>query len=95
MSVDRATVLKIASLARIEVPEGDLDKLAGELNNILGWVEQLDAVDTDGVPPMASVIDVERRPRADEVNDGGIQDKILANATDARDGFFTVPKVIE
>ena len=95
MSVDRATVLNIASLARIQVPEGEVDKLAGELNNILGWVEQLDAIDTDGVEPMASVIDVERQPRADEVNDGGIQDKILGNATDARDGYFTVPKVLE
>lgn len=95
MPVDRATVLKITSLARIEVPESELDKLASELSNILGWVEQLDAVDTDGVPPMASVINVARRPRADVVNDGGIRDKILANAPDAHDGYFTVPKVIE
>ena len=76
----------------VKVPK---ENLVGELNNIIGWVEQLDAVDTDGVPPMASVIDVERRPRADVVNDGGIQDKILGNATDACDGYFTVPKVIE
>ena len=95
MAVDRATVLKIASLARINVPEGELDTLAGELSNILGWVEQLDAVDTDGVPPMASVINVPRQPRADQVNDGGIQDKILSNAPDSHDGYFTVPKVIE
>jgi aspartyl-tRNA(Asn)/glutamyl-tRNA(Gln) amidotransferase subunit C len=95
MSVDRATVLKIAALARIEVPEGELDKLASELSNILGWVEQLDQVDTEGVPPMASVIDVKRRPRADEVTDGGIRDKVLANVPESRDGYFTVPKVIE
>ena len=95
MAVDRETVIRVASLARIQVPEGDLDTLAGELSNIIGWVEQLDAVDTDGVPPMASVINVARRPRADVVNDGGIRDKILANAPDAHDGYFTVPKVIE
>ena len=95
MAVDRATVLKIASLARIEVPEGDLDKLAGELNNILGWVEQLDAVDTDGVPPMASVHDEALRWRRDVIDDGGKQDDIVANAPDGANGFFTVPKVIE
>ncbi len=95
MPVDRATVRRIAALARIDVPEGELDKLADELSNILGWVEQLDAVDTEGVAPLASVVDLKLRRRADEVTDGGIADRILANAPDTRDGFFTVPKVIE
>jgi len=95
MPVDRATVQKIAALARIDVPEAELDKLAAELSNILGWVEQLGEVDTEGVAPMASVIEMTLRRRADEVTDGGIRDDVLANAPDARDGFFAVPKVIE
>ena len=94
MPVDRATVQKIAALARIDVPEAELDKLAAELSNILGWVEQLGEVDTEGVAPMASVIEMTLRRRADEVTDGGIRDDVLANAPDARDGFFAVPKVI-
>ncbi|MDC3346988.1 Asp-tRNA(Asn)/Glu-tRNA(Gln) amidotransferase subunit GatC [bacterium] len=95
MAVDRDTVIRVARLARIKVPEGDLDTLAGELSNIMGWVEQLAEVDTDGVDPMTSVADMKLRWRADEVTDGGIRDRVTANASDPRDGMFSVPKVIE
>lgn len=95
MAVDRDTVIRVARLARIKVSEGDLDTLAGELSNIMGWVEQLAEVDTDGVDPMTSVADMKLRWRADEVTDGGIRDRVTANASDPRDGMFSVPKVIE
>ncbi|MFT5488816.1 MAG: aspartyl-tRNA(Asn)/glutamyl-tRNA(Gln) amidotransferase subunit C [Paracoccaceae bacterium] len=95
MAVDRDTVIRVAHLARVKVPEGDLDTLAGELSNIIGWVEQLEEVDTDGIDPMASVADMKLRWRADEVTDGGIRDKVTANAPDPVDGMFSVPKVIE
>jgi len=95
MAVDRDTVIRVARLARIKVPEGDLDTLAGELSNIIGWVEQLEEVDTDGIDPMTSVADMKLRWRADEVTDGGIRDKVTSNAPDPRDGMFSVPKVIE
>ncbi len=95
MAVDRATVRRIAALARIKVPDGELDKLADELSNILGWVEQLGEVDTAGVEPMTSVVPMKLRRREDVVTDGGIRDDILANAPERRDGFFAVPKVVE
>ena len=95
MAVDRETVIRVARLARIQVPEDDLDTLAGELSNIIGWVEQLDEVDTDGIAPMTSVADMKLRWRTDEVTDGGIRDRVTANAPDPRDGMFSVPKVIE
>lgn len=95
MAVDRGTVLRIAALARIRIPEDDVERLAGELSNILGWVEQLSEVDTEGVPPLASVVDIKLRRRADVVDDGGIPDQVLANAPEPRDGFFAVPKVVE
>jgi aspartyl-tRNA(Asn)/glutamyl-tRNA(Gln) amidotransferase subunit C len=95
MSVDKATVARIAHLARIGVREDELEPLAGELNNILDWVEQLNEVDTDAVAPMASVHDAKLRWRADVVNDGNIRDEVTANAPDGMDGFFTVPKVVE
>jgi aspartyl-tRNA(Asn)/glutamyl-tRNA(Gln) amidotransferase subunit C len=95
MSLDKATVARIAALARIRVAEDELDGLAQELSNILGWIEQLDAVDTADVPPMSQAADLKLRWRADEVTDGGIPEKVLANAPAAKDGFFTVPKVIE
>ncbi len=95
MSLDKATVARIASLARIRVADDDLDGLAQELSNILGWIEQLDAVDTENVEPMSQAADLKLRWRADEVTDGGIQEKVLANAPAPKDGFFTVPKVIE
>ena len=95
MSVDTATVRKIASLARIALREGEAEAMVPELNNILGWVEQLGEVDTSGVEPLAAVIPNTLRLRDDVVTDGGMRDAILANAPAAEHGFFTVPKVIE
>jgi aspartyl-tRNA(Asn)/glutamyl-tRNA(Gln) amidotransferase subunit C len=95
MSIDNATVAHIARLARIRVPEEDRDRIAGELNNILGWVEQLAGVDTDGVPPMTSVVEMRLAEREDTVDDGGYPDRVLANAPRAEGGFFAVPKVVE
>ena len=95
MALDTDTVRRIARLARIHVDDADLAPLADELNNILGWIEQLDEVDTDGVEPMTSAVEMVQRLRADAMNDGDLQDKVLANAPDAREGFFAVPKVVE
>lgn len=95
MSLDKATVAKIAHLARIHVPEGDLAPLAGEISKILDWVEQLSAVDTEGVAPMTSVVEMQARWRKDEVTDGGYADDVLAEAPEAEHGFYTVPKVME
>lgn len=95
MSLDKATVRTIANLARIEVAEDELDHLAGELSNIIGFVEQLGEVDTSGVLPLASVADLSLPVRKDEVSDGGYPDKVLANAPEKFDGFFLVPKVVE
>ncbi len=95
MALDNDTVKRIARLARIHLDEDEVAPLADELNNILGWVEQLDEVDTDGVEPMTSVVEMVQRLRADVVTDGGVRDKVLANAPEADEGFFVVPKVIE
>jgi aspartyl-tRNA(Asn)/glutamyl-tRNA(Gln) amidotransferase subunit C len=95
MSVDAAQVRKIASLARIAVSDDEVAAMTGELNNILGWVEQLGEVDTDGVEPLAAVIPNQLRLRDDVVSDGDIRDRVLANAPQAEHGFFAVPKVIE
>lgn len=95
MAVDRETVVRVARLARLKVPEDEAETLAGELSNIIGWIEQLDEVNTDGVEPMASVADMKLRWRADEVTDGGIPDKVTANAPDPKNGMFSVPKVVE
>ncbi|MBW7849785.1 MAG: Asp-tRNA(Asn)/Glu-tRNA(Gln) amidotransferase subunit GatC [Rhodospirillales bacterium] len=95
MSLDKATVRTIANLARIEVRDEELDHLAGELSNILHFVEQLSEVNTDGVEPMTSVAALELPRRADVVSDGNCRERILANAPEADDGFFLVPKVVE
>lgn len=95
MSLDKTTVTAIAHLARIEVPEEELDHLAGELSGILDFVEQLAEVDTGGVEPMTSVAAMTLPRRADAVTDGGQRDKVLANAPEADEGFFLVPKVVE
>jgi aspartyl-tRNA(Asn)/glutamyl-tRNA(Gln) amidotransferase subunit C len=95
MSVDTDTVRRVARLARIAVEEGDLASLAGELNGILGWVEQLGEVDVEGVEPMTSVTPMRLKRRADEVTDGNRREDVLLNAPDARAGFYTVPKVVE
>ena len=95
MSVDAATVRHIASLARIAVSDAEVEALAPELSNILGWVEQLQEVDVEGIAPMTAVIANRLRLREDKVTDGGKLDDILANAPAAEHGFFAVPKVIE
>ncbi len=95
MSVDTATVKRIASLARIAITEEDAVKMAPELDTILHWIEMLEEVDTAGVEPMTAVIPDTLRLRDDVVTDGGIRDQVLANAPVAEHGFFAVPKVIE
>ena len=95
MSVDLATVKRVAHLARIAVPETDLPKLQGELNAILGFVEQLNEVDVAGVEPMTSVTPTAMKQREDVVNDGGIAELVVANAPASEDHYFMVPKVIE
>lgn len=95
MSLDVETVRRIALLARLRVPEDDLPGLAGELNRIIGWVEELASVDTEGVSPMASVSAAVLPLRDDRVGDGGDPESILANAPDRAGAFFAVPKVVE
>ena len=94
MSVDKSTVVRIAELACIRVPEAELEKLAGEMAKIMEWVEQLNEVDTEGVAPMTSVAHMSLRRRDDVATAGVARDSILANAPARRDGFFMVPKVI-
>ena len=95
MSIDTSTAAHVAHLARIRVEEEELPALAEEFNRILGFVEQLTEVDVDGVEPMVSVTPMRLKRRDDRVTDGGMPDKVLANAPDAREGFFAVPKVVE
>jgi aspartyl-tRNA(Asn)/glutamyl-tRNA(Gln) amidotransferase subunit C len=95
MAIDKATVAKVAALARMRVPESELDALTGELGNIIAWVEQLDEVNTTGVEAMTSVVAVELPRRPDIVADGGYPERVLANAPEAMAGFFAVPKVVE
>lgn len=95
MSVDLATVKRVARLARIAVDEEDAQRMVGELNAILGFVAQLDEVDVSGVEPMTSVIPMEMKKRRDVVTDGGKAADIVANAPATEDGFFLVPKVVE
>jgi len=95
MPLDRENVRAIAHLARVKVPEESLDSLAGELNNILGWVEQLGEVDTEGVAPMTSVVATTLIQRTDIVENSDMVDDVLANAPAETRNFFVVPKVIE
>ena len=95
MSVTNDQVRHIARLARIAMSDAEIEALAPELNNILGWIEQLGEVDTDGVEPLTAVISNKFRLREDAVTDGDCRDDVLANAPDAQHGFFAVPKVIE
>jgi aspartyl-tRNA(Asn)/glutamyl-tRNA(Gln) amidotransferase subunit C len=99
MSIDKATVIRIAALARIKVPEAEQERLAGELQGILAWVEQLNELDTAEVEPMTHAVEVVLPQRADVVNDGNCVDRILANAPEpvrlGEGGFFAVPKVVE
>lgn len=93
--IDRATVAKIARLARLKIDEDALEPMAGELTKILDWVEQLSEVDTDNIAPMSSPVDAKLRWRDDTVTDGNVRDKVLKNAPHDEYGFFAVPKVIE
>jgi aspartyl-tRNA(Asn)/glutamyl-tRNA(Gln) amidotransferase subunit C len=95
MSIDTATAAKVAKLARIRVEEEDLAALAQDFNAILGFIEQLGELDVDDVEPMTSVTPMRLKRREDVVTDGDQQAKVLANAPDAREGFFAVPKVVE
>ena len=95
MSIDTDTARRVAKLARIRVEEEALPALASEFNTILGFIEQLQEVDVDGVEPMTGVTPMHLKRRDDVVTDGSQPEKILANAPDAREGFFAVPKVVE
>ena len=95
MSVDAATVKRVAHLARIALPEVEVERMQGEINAILGFVEQLAQVDVEGVEPMTSVTPTRLKQRADAVTDGGMADAIVANAPLSEDHFFLVPKVVE
>jgi aspartyl-tRNA(Asn)/glutamyl-tRNA(Gln) amidotransferase subunit C len=95
MSLDEATVARIARLARIDVPQAELAPLAGELSHILGWIEQLGEVDTADVAPMTSVVAMRLAWRDDRVTDGGKAEAILANAPARQDDYFVVPRVVE
>jgi aspartyl-tRNA(Asn)/glutamyl-tRNA(Gln) amidotransferase subunit C len=95
MSVDAATVKRVAHLARIAVPDADVPQLQAELNAMLAFVEQLSEVDVEGVEPMTSVTPMAMKKRQDIVSDGGKAEDVLANAPARQDGYFLVPKVIE
>jgi aspartyl-tRNA(Asn)/glutamyl-tRNA(Gln) amidotransferase subunit C len=95
MAIDEATARRVAHLARIAVDEADLPALAAELSGILSFVEELEAVDVEGVEPMTAVSPMRLKRRPDAVTAGGDPAPVLANAPDAREGFFAVPKVIE
>lgn len=95
MSVDTDTVKRVARLARIKVSDDEAARMTGELNGILGFVEQLDEVNIDGVEPMTSVVEQTMKKRADGVTDGGYAADVVANAPVSEDNFFMVPKVVE
>jgi aspartyl-tRNA(Asn)/glutamyl-tRNA(Gln) amidotransferase subunit C len=95
MSVDAATVRRIAHLARIAVQENEIAHLQGEINAILAFVEQLNEVDVAGVEPMTSVTPMQLKMREDVITDGEIADRVVANAPASEDNFFLVPKVVE
>ena len=95
MAIDTDTARRVAHLARIRVEEERLPALAREFDAILGFIEQLNEVDVEGVEPMTSVTPMRLKRRPDVVTDGNQQEKVLLNAPDAREGFFAVPKVVE
>ncbi|QTN35255.1 Asp-tRNA(Asn)/Glu-tRNA(Gln) amidotransferase subunit GatC [Cognatishimia activa] len=95
MSIDRDTAARVAKLARIKVEEDALPALAEEFNNILGFIEQLNEVDVEGVEPMTSVTPQRLKRRVDEVTQGDMPEAVLKNAPVSREGFFAVPKVVE
>ncbi len=95
MSLDPATVRRIAKLARIRVTEDQVGPLQAQLDGILGWIDQLNEVNVDGVEPLTGAAQMAQRMREDRVTDGGIAEQVLANAPDRVGAFFTVPKVVE
>ena len=95
MAIDEATLRKVARLARLRVPEGEIAPLMGEMNKIVSFIETLQEVDVTGVEPMTSVLPANLRMRADLVKDGGYADDVLKNAPESAAGFFAVPKVVE
>lgn len=95
MSMDKNTVHKIAGLARLKIDEEESEMFARQLGSILEWVEQLGEVDTDNVEPLANVVDITPKTRPDVVDDGNIQQDVLANAPEEQQGYFAVPKVVE
>ena len=95
MSLDAATIRRIALLARIRVDEAELATLQGELNGILGWIEQLNEVNVDGVEPLTGAAQMALKMRDDVVTDGGYPEKVLANAPERAGEFYVVPKVVE
>lgn len=95
MSLDPATVRRIAALARIWVADSDIPRLQGELNGILNWIEQLNEVNVDGVEPLTGAARMALKMRDDVVTDGGYPDQVLANAPDRAGNYFAVPKVVE
>jgi len=95
MSLDPATVRRIATLARIHVEDADVPKLQAELNGILGWIEQLNEVNVDGVEPLTGATQMALKMRDDVVTDGGYPDRVLANAPERAGDFYAVPKVVE
>ena len=95
MSLDLATIRRIATLARIRVEDSELPRLQVELNGILGWIEQLNEVNVDGIEPLAGAAQMALKMREDVVTDGGYPEQVLANAPERADDFFVVPKVVE
>ena len=95
MSIDKDTAARVANLARISIPDEELENVAKELSSIIGFMEQLNEVNVDNVDPMTSVTPTLLKKRTDVVNDGNQQSKVLSNAPDTREGFFAVPKVVE
>ena len=93
--MDLKTAKKVATLARLEMPDSELEVVCAKLGNIMKFVEQLGEVNTDNVEPLANVVDIQLRLREDKVDDGGQQEKVLANAPESMEGFFVVPKVVE
>lgn len=95
MSLDKESVKKVASLARIRMSDEELERMVPQLSKIIGFVEQLAEVNTDNVEPLANVVDITPELRKDSVNDGNCADKVLENAPEDTQGYFVVPKVIE
>ncbi len=95
MSLDKDTVRKVATLARLKVTEQELDKYVPQLNNIMGFIEQLSEVNTDNVEPLPSPVNIPLRLREDKVSDGGNPAAVLGNAPEEMESFYVVPKVVE